>query len=600
MKNNTGKDRAIYEYFAEEQVPEQIHRAVVNTCANLPERERNWHCPRHRASGSENAASGQTTVGPVTRKRHTAWKVTASAFGTAAAAFLLLCGTNAVNPAFAESIPLIGQAFRQYNSQKKVSVGTYVGTYEGVSQVNSTAVGGEEQQLTLTAREAYSDGEYIHLSFTMDAPQEYLDKYYYLSMPLISTVNGEALEKPEYLNLWPEEGQFAGTAAIRLNSAVENGETLSLQYESGQMVGIYQDGANEEDLPGEFSGSVSLTADTSHNRVIDHFGGSGDIRIEEVEATPSYTKISYEIPFWGITSYTVDFPRLYTMDGQSIRRTLSESENPDADAIPRDAKTIQSMWCFDGLPNGTEQVILRFMEADVDDDMMIYSEKAGEARKAGVLGEVTIDLATQEAVPSETYREAGLSYAADFRESFETLNWFVGFDDIRQREGYPRQLDFFDVPDLFQNGIALEGLTYHADKNLTADFLCTGLLEKDLKITIIGEDGKPTAAGIVRKDGVTDNRCMLGYDSLEEMQSAREQEIRDHSFGMEEEDLERDISEMQEYTQRTNPGQYYFRAELNTYPGREPRLLDHFTVTLTDPDTGDVVYQRSLRFVRAD
>ncbi len=50
--------------------------------------------------------------------------------------------------------------------------------------------------------------------------------------------------------------------------------------------------------------------------------------------------------------------------------------------------------------------------------------------------------------------------------------------------------------------------------------------------------------------------------------------------------------------QKTEEGKYYFRVKAKCFPAREVQFLDHVTVTLSDPDTGETLYERRLRFVR--
>ena len=129
MKNNREHQGDLYAYFAKEQVPPQIHERLVETCRRLEE----------RPQGEE-----------LSVKRYRSWwKGFGVAFATVAAAFVMLCGVNAVNPVFAENIPLVGKAFRLYNEDKKTTVGTYMGTYDGVEEVNIQATPESAQGLSL-------------------------------------------------------------------------------------------------------------------------------------------------------------------------------------------------------------------------------------------------------------------------------------------------------------------------------------------------------------------------------------------------------------------------------------------------------------------
>ena len=78
--------------------------------------------------------------------------------GVMAASFILasivLLGINTAFPAFAEGLPLIGEAFRRINS-----LGANAATYDGL--VRAVGVNGENGQYQVTVTEAYCDGEYV-------------------------------------------------------------------------------------------------------------------------------------------------------------------------------------------------------------------------------------------------------------------------------------------------------------------------------------------------------------------------------------------------------------------------------------------------------
>ena len=51
---------------------------------------------------------------------------------------------------------------------------------------------------------------------------------------------------------------------------------------------------------------------------------------------------------------------------------------------------------------------------------------------------------------------------------------------------------------------------------------------------------------------------------------------------------------------RTYPGQYSYKVVMAPAPGMEPKLLDHAAVRISDPDTGETLYERTIRFIRKD
>lgn len=479
------------------------------------------------------------------KKENVLWlhRLAKTAGGVAAALAVItaaLFSINAFFPAFAEELPLIGHLFRMYNREHKVSVGTYVGTYSGVSQIDSEALG-TNGELLLTAKEAYSDGRYVHLSFTLETPEEYRSAYSWICTEMEVTVNGVSTETNGFA-LWPAGDRFSGTTAVKLEDSVDNGETLEVKYAIGEITGITGDGIGQEDIPGTFSGNLSVIADTANNRMVSGFTGGGEIWVESVETTPSYTKISCTIPFWGMAGGLTAYPRLFTDDGTPIRRTVTESVLPEESSVDREAETIDATFFFDGLPKGTKTVILRFLEADVDENMVFVC--SGEERKAGVLGEVTIDLTSKKVASSSTYQEIGWAFAEEYLDTFDSLEWHLGFDVLGKQE------DPFDLPELFQNGISLESLGYGKEGKFSATFLSTERLEKDLSLTIEDDENRVIATAAVSQD------------------------------------------------QETEEGKYDFRVKADCLPAGKVQFLDHVTIKLSDPDTGETLYERRIRFVR--
>ncbi len=548
MKNNR-QEETIRAYFAREQVPEQVHQKLTETFRLLEER-------------------------PV-KKRRPVWKGVAVSFSTVAAAFVLLCGVNAVNPAFAESLPLVGEAFRLYNGERKLGVGSYVGTYDEIELVNAPAEEENAQGMGLTLNEAYSDGEFIHLSFTMgNVPKQVMDDLFCLSGLVTSQANGTDLEE-EMLNLYPQGDTLGGTLALALENPPENGTTLELNYQVTDLVRFYAGGGSREELEGSFSGEAAVTVDTSHNQRYDAFASDSEVQINWVESTPSYTKINYTIPYWGSShSMPLGIAMLYLEDGTPLQRSIGEEENVGfvkTDGPAQEAETVTHTAFFDGLPQGTEKVILRFFEEQTDWDpatrtapeVYYVADDTMEITPytVGVLAEVTIDLATGEAVPSETYLEYGVSSVADtYQDSFKSLYWFIHVDDTQAAElGQSDWASLTALPGLFQNGETLHTLEYDkASRELDVIFATDGSQpEKDLTVTVANGQGETLAVG------------KLPADTAE------------HTSG-----------ETWDY--------YTWEASLTLEEGKELRMMDDVTVTLTDPNSGEQVYQRQLRLTNRE
>lgn len=548
MKNNR-QEEAIRAYFAREQVPEQVHQKLTETFRLLEER-------------------------PV-KKRRPVWKGVAVSFSTVAAAFVLLCGVNAVNPAFAESLPLVGEAFRLYNGERKLGVGSYVGTYDEIELVNAPAEEENAQGMGLTLNEAYSDGEFIHLSFTMgNVPEQVMDDLFCLSGLVTSQANGTDL-KEDMLTLHPQGEVLSGTVAIPVEGEPADGTVLEVTYQVTDLIRTFADGGSREELEGSFSGEASVTVDTSHNQRYDAFTSDNVVQINWVESTPSYTRINYTIPYWGTTHYTLlGIPELYLEDGTPLRRSWEEGGDsgfgqPDGPA--QEAETVTHTAFFDGLPQGTEKVILRFFEEQTDWDpatrtapeVYYVADDTMEITPytVGVLAEVTIDLATGEAVPSETYLEYGVSSVADtYQDAFTSLLWVVYWSDPQVAElGQWTWDGLVALPGLFQNGETLHTLEYSkASRELDVIFATDGSQPtSDLTVTVADSQGNPLAVG------------QLAAATAE------------HSSG-----------ETWDY--------YTWEASFTLEEGKELRMMDDVTVTLTDPNSGEQVYQRQLRLTNRE
>lgn len=529
MRNDREFRNTVRSCFSDEEVPSQIHHRILETCRVL------------ETAPKEVPQAGGGFV----------WKKLAVCAASAAAVFLMLCGVNAVNPALAENIPFIGEAFRLYNDGK-VRVGTYIGTYGSVEQFGSPAAATNTQGLSLTLEESYCDGEYVHLAFSMEGvPQKLMKKLSFVSAEVTASAKGASLEETT-ITLYSESERLVGVVSLPLSGTDKTGESIHLDYCLTDLTGYYNDGADWESLPGSFEGQITVPVDGSHNLSRMQFTQNGVIQIDGVETTPSSTKIHYTIPFWGFSTYTVNFPRLYLPDGTELSLNPSLSQLPGPEEIARDAQTISGVACFDGLPSGTEKVILRFLEKDLD--AYTATDMLAHGMEVRVLAESTIDLAAGTVIPSKTYLDEGMTLAEDYREEFSTIRWTMPFDDPAM---IARGQAFWDevaaIPGLFQNGNSLWSLAF--SKAFTAEFVTDGSVpSKDLNVTIFDDEGAAVATGV------------LLSDSAEKMQDGQ-------------------------------ATYYLWKTNLQPIEDYTPRLLDTLTVKLADSDSGKTLYQRSVRLV---
>ena len=169
-----------------------------------------------------------------------------------------------------------------------------------------------------------------------------------------------------------------------------------------------------------------------------------------------------------------------------------------------------------------------------------------------MLEEVTIDLTTGVAVPSKTYLDAGMRGAEDYRSNFSRIFWMLPFDDPNMIQmGQSSWKNIVTIPGLFQNGNSLWLLEY--EEAFTVEFVTDGRApKKDLQVKVYNSDGIEVAAGLLSHDRA--RKARAGGDDY-----------------------------------------FSWKAQLPAVNGYPPKLLEYLTVTLTDPDKGEVVYQRSVR-----
>lgn len=181
-------------------------------------------------------------------KRHTLRTLGRTLGGTAAslaAAFLLLFGLNAANPAFAESIPVIGSIFQRINeggpknmAATQLAVQQNAAPVEGVS-TQVPAAGLWEKPMTVTVREAYFDGVFLYagLDLEVDAKSDFL--YGPTGPGYDVLINGKSQL------IYPEEGDSAqdreGFAQLSLPRWQRDGDNHYIGQQVFRVPEQYQD-----------------------------------------------------------------------------------------------------------------------------------------------------------------------------------------------------------------------------------------------------------------------------------------------------------------------------------------------------------------------
>lgn len=357
-------------------------------------------------------------------------RIAVRSMGVVAASLVLLMVINFANPAFAESLPLVGQvfeninnAFKVVNSGTKSPVGTNVGTYETKQeQLPMEAPVQTEYKIEIT--ETFSDGEFAHAAMKLTTPTGAADEISYFFVTGESKVDGVEANNALFGNggitrfhETEEPDTFVGTVSVKLPENKVNGDVISLDINMEQFYLCHRDldkddelrksrgfgktgdrdiDGLEADIPA-FSQKVEITVDTSNNKDFGVEAQSGDYKIYHVESTPSTTFIKADVPSVTVEREGGDeiievtqegINALYTPDGKEIQRNYN-LEDRQAGGQETAENWILSV-AFDGVPAGTTELIFRWY-TDYD-----YKN---------VIAEFTIDLTNETAEATEKYKD---------------------------------------------------------------------------------------------------------------------------------------------------------------------------------------------------
>ncbi len=340
---------------------------------------------------------GPKQEGP--KRHHRVW---ITALSAVAACFLLLFGTNAAFPAFAEELPLIGgffQGLNQRNDFQRAAVRgkTAQGTNTG-ELAQPISAGEQSGSYAMNVESAFCDGQILTVFLTMTMPEETAKPVEYaLAETSEATVNGVSASHVDGSNrlFWPTKnpGEFVATLLYSLPEPAENGETLQVQLKMADFSGKDTAVSDYRDHPLPLDGAafeLTFTADvqTDFNRDFDCQAEDKGFVLHHVEASPVRTRLNLTVP----ASSRGTEPYLYLMDGTRRNFNLSYSDEvggfygfPNHDSFTADLY-------FDGLPAGTQQAVLR-----------LYSDNYDE-----VLAEFTLDLESGTAQTSATYEQDGV------------------------------------------------------------------------------------------------------------------------------------------------------------------------------------------------
>lgn len=322
----------------------------------------------------------------------------------AAACAVLLCGVNAVNPALAENLPLVGGAFAWVNRNANARLRSeQLDGYATPLDVPATAEAATPYGMTLS--QAYFDGEWLRLSVVLTAEDDSLAGF-----DAIRPMRPEQRADP---TVWPDDREGYGdlvladgslmgpegsieftkqddrTFVLGLNYPVflredptalagqqltlvlrdlvgYDVENLVTDYDEYGVGGATWDIANETDLPGVYTMTFTVpAADAAGVRTATGADEATGITVEELRATPAATKLVITVPNTPVEEidpelitplHTDDF-RLRTADGTPLK-----PERAEGTPVDEAGTAYRYTAYFDAAPEGTtaiEVIVLR-------------------------------------------------------------------------------------------------------------------------------------------------------------------------------------------------------------------------------------------------
>ena len=371
-------------------------------------------------------------------RRRGPWRaVKRGGFATAgaAAALALLLGVNAAFPAFAEGLPFVGRFFQEVNGRDgfseslamgKVTQGANLGGYE-VQNVNVSA---NSDGCGLTVEKAYSDGEFLTAFLRLDVPLGVEDEAEYLLPERFSAqiegqegsrVSGDPYTDGNGVFFVPAgDNSYTGAATFALPESAAGKDFLSVELSlenlGGKRYGESDYADNTLWLGGRFQLAFTVPVSTAHNVEFDTLAQDNGMEVSHVRATPISVQITVTEPWWGMNR-GADIV-LLTQDGTEIpfngplsqRKGYGWTYAEQGSADGPEGYGFTGAACFDGVPAGTQRLILRVYEDD---------------EETAVLAEFTIDLAARAAQASQTWAENGdLAIGGPFH--YQYLDGYAG------------------------------------------------------------------------------------------------------------------------------------------------------------------------------
>lgn len=359
---------------------------------------------------------------PVKRRGHPRLKAVYASLSAVAAAVLLLFGLNAVNPAFAEEIPLIGGFFRQIN------VGSYDADTADTERIEQHAVIPDEESdgsLTaqndayeITVQSVYFDGRFLHSALELKSDIDIREDNYMFEteIRLNETAvyapqqgfseNSQTEQTPYIQWMSTGNGSYVGNLKFIVPEAYRTGKQLQVEYlfSLKDMAEYYEALYNAEEQPEspEETAEAAITElgtngtnairfeaipDSSDTVQITANCESAGALVTDVYTGPAGTEIALQVP---IDSDFGSYARLYTEDG----RDISEFQSGSNSAFTGSASgPMDTHFAFGGLKAEYETAVLQVFIREDNEDQGIYR-----------IAEFTIDTVNRTVTASENHK----------------------------------------------------------------------------------------------------------------------------------------------------------------------------------------------------
>ena len=323
------------------------------------------------------------------------WPVWGKVLAGGAACVALLAGINGINPALAESFPVLGNVFAYINALPKgylqseqlgehaqsVQIEAEPGTPSQENDASSTLPPQEEakeQPYNLILSQVYCDELYLRVGLILTAQDDSLANFDAVTLhpPLLwedtaqgevdtlyggVTLNGETVGG----DLVPcfrkqDDHTFVCEMDYNLQNYTGNTQDMQASLTFSHLVGVVDGSEEETPLAGSYKIDFTVSADGTLSREGQIQGGEQNgIRLVSLKATPGETCLEYTAE--SLPAEAVPYPRIFTEDGTALEWVKE---------IPQeDAEQGRTSWkCyFEAVPEGVTRLQVQMVDKNTSE-----------------------------------------------------------------------------------------------------------------------------------------------------------------------------------------------------------------------------------------